>query len=200
MWEHLKKNPKLLFLGSFVGAIAVIIVVVAVMHARDQNRIANLAKLFTDWQTVAGKISRFEARMPGQPEYASQDLPLADPGQTMRQEMYVGGDTHMSYFVSATQYPSEVTGDEEQNLRASLGGMVNAISGGKIISSSYHVPFSGANYLEFEAYGTGNGNSASYKGRILLDAQSLYEAYVTYPKDSYSDAAYTYFVNSFSPQ
>lgn len=188
-------NNKKLFWGGFFGAIALFVIVVAFIQIRNQNRMKNLAEFFSDWSTVSGKITQFEARMPGEPEYASQDLPLEGSDKALQQEIYVSGEKAMSYFISATHYPFDVEGEEEQNLRLSLDGVIKAMEGGELVSAVYKVPFRGANYLEFEA--KSSQNSTLYKGRIYLVDRSLYQVYVSAPQDGYNDAAYTFFTYSF---
>ncbi|MDP3710843.1 MAG: hypothetical protein Q8R29_03960 [bacterium] len=188
------KNQKLLIWGSFFGAIAVVLIIMSVLYWKDANRIAKLEKIYADWKIVEGKITNFQASFPGKPEYATQDLPISDSGQTMRQEIYVGEDGGTSYFVSATSYPAEVTGKEEENLQQALDGIVKAIPGGEIVFSNYKVPFLGANYLEYKIHSA--ENTISYKGRILFSLNSLYQVYVSYKEVDYDDDAYTYFANS----
>lgn len=189
------QNSRLLFWGSFGGAIVVVVIIVGFLFLKDSNRMADLEKKYPDWKTVEGGINSFEARIPGEPEYASQELPIADSDQKIQQEIYVSGDENMSYFLSATLYPEEITGDEEENLRQALDGIVQAVSGGEVVFSSYKVPLSGANYLEYKI--TSADRSTSYKGRILLSSSSLYQVYVSYAESAYDDDKYTYFTNSF---
>lgn len=189
------KNPKLLYWGSFFGAIAVVLIIAGVLYLKGENRMAELDKLYTSWKTVEGKIVGFQARFPGESEYAAQDLPIADSGEAVKQEIYVGGDENMSFFVSATLYPAEVTGKEEENLRQALGGVVKAIPSGEIISSKYEVPFSGSNYLEYKIHSA--ANNTSYKGRMFLSSRALYQVYTSYQEVAYDDDKYTYFTNSF---
>lgn len=189
------KNQKMLFWGSFLGAIIVVLIIAGVFYLKDANRMAKLEKIYTNWKTVEGKITNFQARFPDEPEYAAQDLPIADSDQKLQQEMYVGGDNDISYFVSATLYPAKVTGNEEENLKQALEGMVGVIPDGEIVSSSYKVPFAGANYLEYKIHSA--QNDISYKGRMFLSSDSLHQIYISYKEIAYDDDKYTYFVNSF---
>jgi len=189
------KNPKLLMWGGFFGAIIVVLIIVWVVYLKDENKMAELGKTYASWTVAEGKLTQFQARFPKEPEYASQDLPIPDSDQVMRQEIYVGGDDDMSYFVSATLYPAEISGDEEANLRQALDGMAKSIPEGEIISSSYTVPVSGANYLEYKIHS--NANNLSFKGRLFLSARSLYQVYVSFPEAAYSEDKYTFFANSF---
>lgn len=192
------KNQKILVLISFFGAIGVALIVAGVLYLKDVNRMAKLEKLYTDWILVKGEITSFKVRFPGGPEYAAQDLPIPNSDQIVKQEIYVSGDDDISYFVSATLYPAEVTGDEEENLRKALDGVVKAIPGGEIVIVEFKVPFSGRNYLEYKLHSL--ENNISYQGRMFLTADSLYQAYVSFPDIGYNDDKYTYFVNSFEIQ
>lgn len=186
---------KKFFWVSFLGGIAIAAAIAGVLYLKDANRMSKLEKAYAGWVIAEGKVTSFQARFPKEPEYAAQDLPIPNSGEKLQQEIYVGGDDELSYFVSATLYPAEVAGDEEKNLRGALDGMVRAIPGGEIVSSRYEVPFSGANYLEYKLHST--QNNTSYKGRMFLSSRSLYQTYVLYKELAYNDDKYTYFVNSF---
>lgn len=188
------RNPRLLFWGSFVGSILIVLAIVVFFSLQNSSRMSELSEVYADWSLVLGKVSPFEARLPKAPEYASEDLPIPGTEQKIRQEMYVSGSDDASYFVTATLYPEEVTGDEEENLTAALDGMMEAIPGAQVLSSHYTVPFSGSNYLEFESRNP--ANDTHYKGRLYLADRSLYQVYLSYPTASYNDDEYTYFVNS----
>ncbi|QQG45169.1 MAG: hypothetical protein HYW89_04190 [Candidatus Sungiibacteriota bacterium] len=190
------KNQKLIIWGSFFGGIAVALIIAGVFYLKDANMMAKLGEVYADWQTVTGQISALTARLPGELEYITQDLPIPDSVQVMRQEVYVGSDGVMSYFVSATLYPSEVTGDEEENLRQALGGIVKAVPDGVEVFSNYKAPFSGANFLEYKIYAPPTNNA--YQGRLFLTSNVLYQVYTSYAEENYNDDAYTYFTNSFS--
>ena len=171
------------------------IVIAGALYFKDAQRMNKLEKIYAEWVTVEGKITSFQARFPKEPEYAAQDLPIPDTDQMMKQEIYVSGDDAMSYFVSTTLYPSELSGGEEENLKKAFDGMVQAVPGGEIIFSRFEVPFSGSNYLEYKIHSP--TNNTSYKGRMFLSTKGLYQVYVSYQESAYNDDAYTYFVNSF---
>lgn len=190
------KNPKLLILVSFFGAIAVVLIIAGALYWKDANRIAKLGQTYADWKTVEGQISRFQAKLPGNPEYASKDLPIPDSEQVMKQELYVSGDDITSYYISATLYPAEVMGDEEENLRQALDGIVKAVPDGLEVFANYKVPFRGANFLEYKIYSP--PTNTAYQGRLFLTSNTLYQVYISYTEENYNDDVYTYFENSFS--
>lgn len=189
------KNQKVLYLGSFFGAIAVVLIIAGVLYLKDANKMAKLGKTYADWKIVEGQTNPFQARFPGDPEYASQELPIPDSDQIMKQEIFVSGDDTMSYFISATLYPAEVTGDEEENLRTALEGVAGAIPEGEVVTAEFKVPFLGGNYLEYKIHSL--ENNTSYQGRMFLSTNSLYQVYVSYPEIGYNDDKYTYFAKSF---
>ena len=187
-------NQKKLFYGGFIGTLAIVVIILGVFYFKGENRMAELGKVYSSWVDATGTISGFHARFPKEPEYATQDLPIEDSGEVIKQELFVGGSEQMSFFISSSRYPSDVDSSEE-NMRQALAGMVDAIPDGEIISSRYTVPFSGANYLEYKIHRT--ENNISYKGRIFLSSRALYQIYASYQELAYNDDEYTYFVNSF---
>ena len=189
------KNPRLLFWGSFIGAIVIVVAVVALYSLQDSKRVSGLSEFYAHWPAVEGKVNAFEARFPAEPEYASENLPIPDSQQKIQQEIFVAGSKDMSYFVATSLYPEELTGDEEESLKTALNGMMQTIPGTQMLSSQYIVPFSGNNYLEFEFLNP--DADTHFKGRVYLVGKSLYQIYTSYPKASYNDNEYTYFVNSF---
>ncbi len=198
------KNPKLLFWGSFLGAIALVIALILFFSFQNANRMKKLEAVFGNWVTVEGKTSPFTARLPGEPEYIERDLPISDSGQAsqteqvIKQEIYSGGTENMFYSIAASFYPWEVTGNEEENLRVALGGITQAVPDMKLVSANYKMPFSGKNYLEFETYN--NARDTHWKGRMFITSRSLYHIYAEYKSTAYNDDEYFYFVNSFSAQ
>ncbi len=190
------KNPRLLFLGGFLGALAIIAIVVIALNVAQGNRMAKLEKMFAHWVPVQGNIAPFAAKFPQQPEYATQEIPIADSEQVVRQEIFVGGSDSMSFFASSAVYPADLEGGEEDLLSQSLNGMVQTFTEGKIISSEYVVPFSGPNYLEFELHNV--SDDVYVKGRLYAAPRALYQIYATYEQPSYNDDEYTYLVSSFS--
>lgn len=186
---------KKIFWFSFLGGIVIAIAIAGILYFKDANRMSKLEKMYGGWVIAEGKVAKFQARFPKEPEYAAQDLPIPNSGNKLKQEIYAGGDDEISYFVSATLYPAEIPGNEEKNLRQALDGMARAVPGGEIVSSGYHAPFSGANYLEYKIHSV--QNNTSYKGRMVLSAKALYQAYISYQELAYNDDAYTYFANSF---
>ncbi|OGZ08781.1 MAG: hypothetical protein A3D65_03210 [Candidatus Lloydbacteria bacterium RIFCSPHIGHO2_02_FULL_50_13] len=190
------EHTKAFFLISFFSGIAVVLIIVGVFYLKDANKMAQLGEVYADWQVVTGQISAFTARLPGETEYATQDFPLQDSEQVMRQEMYVGSDSVLSYFVSATLYPSEISGDEEGNLREAIKGSVQAVPDGLEVFANYKVPFRGANFLEYKIYSP--PTNTAYQGRAFLVGNTLYQIYASFEEEDYNDDAYTYFANSFS--
>ena len=188
------RNSKLLFWGSFAGALVVVALIVIALNVFQENRMAKLEKMFSNWVSVEGNIAPFEAKFPQEPEYASQEIPIPDSEGVIQQEIFVAGSEDMSFFVSPAVYPVALEGEEEALLRQSLQGMVQTFSQGEILSSKYAVSLSGSNYLEFEIR---NIEDDTYvKGRLFISSQALYQAYATYGASSYNDNEYTYFVNS----
>lgn len=189
------KNPKLLFWGSFLGAIAIVLIIAGIFYFKDKSGMAELEKVYADWKTVEGQITKFQARFPGEPEYTAQDSPIPDLDQKIQQEVFVGEDDEMSYFISAVLYPSEILGNEEENLRQALDGVVKVIPEGEIIASEFKVPFLGKNYLEYKIHSS--EDNIFYEGRMFLTSNSLYQVYVSYPETTFNNDKFTYFANSF---
>jgi len=190
------KHPKKFILISFSAGIALALIIAGIIYLKDANKMSKLKEIYADWQTVTGQVNAFTARLPGEPEYAEQNLPLPDSNQFLRQEIYVGSDGVMAYFVSATLYPSEISGDEEENLREAIAGSIQAIPDGLEVFANYKVPFRGANFLEYKIHSS--SSNISYQGRAFLTDNILYQIYVSFAEEDYNDDAYTYFANSFS--
>lgn len=190
---------KKLFWGGFAGAIVVVIAIIVFVSLRSDSRMRELGEFYANWPVAQGKINNFTARFPQEPEYQSQELPIPDSDQSLKQEIFVGNSDRMSFFIAGTLYPSALTGDAETNLRTALDGMTNAIPDVQVVSSKFVVPFNQPHdYLEFEI--KNSRNNTQYKGRIFAVDSALYQVYVTYPEAAYDDNEYTYFVNSFTIQ
>ena len=53
------RNSKLLFWGSFAGALVVVALIVIALNVFQENRMAKLEKMFSNWVSVEGNISSF---------------------------------------------------------------------------------------------------------------------------------------------
>ena len=192
------KKTKILFWGSFLGGIVLVGLIVLILNISQGNRMEKLEKMFPNLVSAEGTIASFQAKFPQEPEYASQEIPLADSEGSIQQEIFVSGSENMSYFVSSAVSPVPLESEEEALLRQSLGGMVQTFTEGEVISSNYVIPLSGANYLEFEIHNI--ADDVFVRGRLFTASQALYQVYATYSKPAYNDDEYTYFVNSFAIQ
>lgn len=189
-------KPRLLFWLSFGGTIVIIAAVAGIVALRGSNKTKELSDFYSNWKTVEGKVGSFTAKFPNQPEYASQDLPIPNSKQVLKQEIFVGNSNKMSFFATATKYPIEPKGDLETLLRASLDGVAKSIPEVQSVSGKFTVPLREPyNYLAFEI--RSGQNATNYKGRIYLVGDTLYQIYATYPEGSYQDNEFANFENSF---
>ena len=181
---------------SFFGSIGAVVILVGIFYFVKQNRLSKLEEKYSNWVVAQGKILPFSARFPLEAQYDSGDVPIPDATKILRRELFVSVSDSTTYLISASLYPSEIPGKEEENLSVSLDGILNAVPESQLVSSKYEVPFSGSNFLEYKIFS--KETNTYYKGRLYLTKNALYQIQVYYTEGNYDDDAYTYFANSFS--
>lgn len=183
------------------GAIVLAAIVIAFVASRDNKKADELAMKFPSWVSVSGTTATFTAKFPTQPQRQTQDLPVPNSDQILRQEVFsVESDTGISYTLFAIVYPIAMGGDEDGNLQTALQGMVKSLpSGATLTSSRMRTDSFGNNKaLEFVIDGP---SSPHMKGQLRLNGNTLYQIMVNYIDAAvFSDDAYAYFISSFSPQ
>lgn len=188
-------NGKKLFWLSFIGGIAVVAAIFGFLYLKQSSKIEGLAKLFPDWVLVEGKATNFTARFPKNPEYITQELPIQDLNETVKQEVFSLENENLAYFVSASKYPVSIPGEEEDNLRMSLDGILGTVTEGKVLSSKIGSSLVGKKFLDFEIQNS--ADNTFFKGRLFIDGDKLFQITFSYGENSYNDNAYSYFINSF---
>lgn len=188
-------NSKKLFWLSFIGGIAVVAAIAGFLYFKQSSKIEGLAKLFPDWVLVEGKVTNFTARFPANPEYITQELPIQGLNEAVKQEIFSLENENLAYFISASKYPLSIPGEEEDNLRASLEGMLSTVPGGKILFSKIGSSLAGKKFLDFEIQNS--ADNTFFKGRLFINGDKLFQVTFSYGENSYNDDAYSYFINSF---
>ena len=192
---------KKIFWVSFIGAIVLVGIVIALVVSRDSKKTDELTAKFPSWVSVTGTTASFTAKFPSQPETQVQDLPVPNSDQILKQEVFATeSDVGMSYTLAVIVYPATMGGDEEENLKTALQGMVTGLPSGAVLASSRMRTDSFGNNkaLEFVIDGP---SSVHIKGQLRLGGNALYQIMVNYLDSAgLNDDAYTYFIDSFIVQ
>jgi len=178
-------NKKLIYGGIIVGLLLAG-AIVFIVNSQQTRQLNALEDKFPGWTQISGKLMSFRARFPNEPTYATQDLPVPDSEVILKQELYTTEDNGSVYTISAMVYPSDIQGDEAENLRTALNGMVQAARGATLVSQEMHSTPTGKNYLEF----TIKKEDHFFKGRLFVSTRTLVQAFVEYSEQSFDNDAY----------
>jgi hypothetical protein len=155
----------------------------------------NVQAVANNWQEFHSVVGRCKMHFPAYPEHVSEKMTMPEEGYELRYDAYISSmDKQTVFMLLIAQYPDFV---DESYAQMSLEGFLNGILS--------HNP---GNQLIFADLVLVNGHSALdffirtggvyFKGRAMMVKNSLYLMAMECEVQTYDEAHYNRFVNSFN--
>lgn len=194
-----RSNMNLLFMGSFIGAIVLVVIGIVVYGQMQNSRVKELSAKFSNWNKKTGIVVPFTAYFPGPTESKLETLELEDGSGSARQEMLSHTDeaTGDQYVVNAMVYPVDVEPQDKEKkgeyLQALIDNVVQSIEG-EIVTKRIGDAYGQNTEASFVVYQS--SSEVYYKGKFFVDGDTVYQVWVT-DTSKEEDETDEYFLKSF---
>lgn len=165
-----------------------------------KNELANIAPVTTDTPRVGWKIVKegdppYSVSFPATATHETQDLKSPDGKMTIVRDTYMAqADPAAVYFLQILKYSISLESNTDAALRLLIDGMVQTGANNKLVSSKF-ITILGLRGMDFEI--NDSVQNISYRGRVLIKDNILYQIYLAYDTKKFSQSDFDYFLNSF---